>query len=322
MTLRKAPYDGEKVAQVRKYFSNLDDEVLADAFILHYAARGDQSEMTRKAMLAQLLPQLNERLKQEAEALLIFQKAIRAEDKANAQQRNLGRAFNAEQRQRERAVVLHNIELIQITPIPKGLSEEDFSKYRHLQECLLHRLDDALARQRTTGRLIARTPQPKAVIRPRRNHRREELTRRLEAIRELMLFCGLVERVVVGEQILDDDGLGDLVGRARMYLRTQERARVRAYKRGDYERARDYIKPAERHHYNMLYLKLKRCEERLDNREACRTDPEYRAAFDAFWAESNRLAVLQWERQDSADEARTRREVYKRRLRLAQGQSP
>ena len=67
-------------------------------------------------------------------------------------------------------------------------------------------------------------PYPKRRVVPRRNLRREELERRASLIRELTAFCEVVEGVVAGERIVDDETMADLITRARAYLATEESA--------------------------------------------------------------------------------------------------
>ena len=176
------------------------------------------SQVARRATLAKLLPHLNARLEEEAQGLLDFQKFIQDEDKENAQARTRGRAFNAELRRKEQAALLFNLEFLKFQEIREGLDEATLQRYQKINDEFLPQLEQALTRHRQTGKLSKDHAKPKVAIPPRRNHRREELARRTALIKELTQFCEVVESVVAGTHIVDDETLADLVSRARAYL--------------------------------------------------------------------------------------------------------
>ena len=187
------------------------------------ATHAEHSQIARRATLAKLLPELNTKLEDEVQGLLSFQRSIQEEDAANAKERALGRTFNAERRREERQLILFNLELLRLSPEPKGLTEQERKHHQDLTTETMNRLSEALANMRTRGKLVEpETFDKKRTVAPRRNLRREEATRRTELICELTQFCELIEAVVAKRKIVTDDTLEDLIARARAYLSPQE----------------------------------------------------------------------------------------------------
>ena len=183
------------------------------------------SSLARRATLAKLLPRLNAKLEDELEGLISLQKSIQEEDKANAKERAIGRAFNSERRRFERQLIILNLELLKLKPMPEGLSEAEREQHEIYQAETMEKLSYALDNLRRRGKLVeAEPPYPKRRVVPRRNLRREELERRASLIRELTAFCEVVEGVVAGERIVDDETMADLITRARAYLSSEESA--------------------------------------------------------------------------------------------------
>ena len=183
---------------------------------------GAEMGAARRALLAKFLPQLNLKLEDELKGLISLQKSIQEEDKTNAKERAIGRAFNSERRRFERQLVILNLELLKLKPAPEGLTEAEREQHEIYQAETMEKLSCALDNLRTKGKLVeAEPPYPKRTIAPRRNLRREELERRTSLIKELTAFCEVVEGVVAGERIVDDKTMQDLITRARAYLTTE-----------------------------------------------------------------------------------------------------
>ena len=185
------------------------------AYLAHHA---ENAQIFRRATLAKMLPQLNARLEDEVQGLLTFQKSVQDEDAVNAKERALGRAFNAEMRRQERAAMFHHLKMLEPQRAPEGADQHTQLRHKYAYERLTHKLEEALVRYEHTGRLAKQEPQPRRVIPPRRNYRREELARRTALIKELTQFCEVVESVVAGTHIVDDGTLADLITRARSYI--------------------------------------------------------------------------------------------------------
>ena len=114
------PTTAAKLQEVRQYLSNLDPELLTESLANHYAGQADKSAEIRRANLAQLLPHLNDKLEDEVKALLSLQRSIQEEDETNAKERALGRAFNAQRRRDERQLIMFNLELLRLNPMPEA----------------------------------------------------------------------------------------------------------------------------------------------------------------------------------------------------------
>ena len=211
-------YDYQKVGRVRDYLATVDAETLADALGVHYANHADQNALARRATLAKLLPQLNDRLEDEVQGLLDFQKSIQNEDKENAQARARARSFNAEQRRKEQAALLFNLEFLKFQAIGENLDEATLQRYQKINDEFIPQLEQALTRHQQTGKLSKDHAEPKVAVPPRRNHRREEIARRTALIKRLSEFCELVESVVAGRRIVDEDALSALLKLAYAYL--------------------------------------------------------------------------------------------------------
>ena len=234
-------YDYQKVGEVRDLLASLDADTLADAFVAHYADHATHSALARKAVLAKMLPHLNARLEDEAQGLLDFQKSVQDEDAVNAKERALGRAFNAEMRRQERAAMFHHLKLLEPELAPEGADQHTKLRHKYAYERLTHKLEEALVRYEHTGRLAKQEPQPRRVIPPRRNYRREELARRTALIKELTQFCEVVESVVAGTHIVDDGTLADLITRARSYIGANNQEPTQSCV--EYDESQEYHRP-------------------------------------------------------------------------------
>ena len=220
---RPAPYEvtAPEAGEVCRYLSSLDPELLTESLANHYADQADKTNEVRRATLAQTLPYLNARLKDELQGLLHFQNSLEAEDQANSHERALGRSFNAERRRQERQAILHNIEQLRLQPMPEGLNQAEQKEHKRAQELTLCRLETALEHLRTNKRLTQEESPPKRPVPPKRNHRREEAARRTALIRELTQFCEVVESVVAGEKIVNEETLEALIRQAHAYLESE-----------------------------------------------------------------------------------------------------
>ena len=246
-----------QLGAVCQYLSDLDPALLAEAFSNHYAEEAGKSAEIRRATLATFLPRLNDRLKDEIEGLLHFQKSISDEDKVNNEERAMGRAFNKEMRHMERKTVLHNLHMTRARPEPEDATEEELDNHRKKAAMEELRWEEALNHLRNTGHLIPRQKLPKQTVPPRRNLRREEAKRRVEMIRELTQFCELVEQVVRGSKIVTDEALDDLIQRARVYLNDIDEAEAQQSEEPKIPFTREYMETQEYKDFHAHYYEGK-----------------------------------------------------------------